>query len=116
MIHCCINPSCMTEFRFLNGGNLYALEKESENTQFFWVCSNCSRSLVLELGSDGSVSITNRARKNCVPHPPRPEGYLKLVYSQPESRSYAGECEDLASFGMDRLEPQGHRSIHARLA
>lgn len=85
MVNCCANPSCKKEFRFLNGGDLYALERESENTQFFWICSRCSRSLVLELGSDGSVSPGFRSRAANSPHPPRPEGYLKLVYKEPRS-------------------------------
>jgi hypothetical protein len=87
MVNCCANPSCRTEFRFLNGGDLYALEQEFENTQFFWVCPRCSRSLVLELGLDGSVSAEIRSRANRAPHPPRPASYLKLVYRQAPSCS-----------------------------
>ena len=87
MVNCCANPSCRTEFRFLNGGDLYALEREFENTQFFWVCPRCSRSLVLELGLDGCVSAEIRSRTNRAPHPPRPTSYLKLVYRQAPSCS-----------------------------
>ncbi len=85
MVSFCVNPSCRAEFRFLNGGELYALEKESENTQFFWICPACARSLSLELGADGSVLATFRSRTSGSPHPPRAEGYLKLVYRQPRS-------------------------------
>lgn len=105
MINCCANPPCRTEFRFLNGGDLYALEREFENTQFFWVCPVCSRSLVLELGLDGSVSAEIRSRTNRAPHPPRPTSYLKLVYRQTASASYAGRSEDQALFRINGSDP-----------
>jgi len=79
MVNCCANPSCRTELKFLNGGDLYALERASESTQFFWICPACSRSLVLELGMDGNILANSRSRTNRAPHPPCPESYLKLV-------------------------------------
>jgi hypothetical protein len=114
MISCCANPSCRVEFRFLNGGDLYALERELENTQFFWVCPACSRYLVLELDLDGSVSAEIRSRTNRAPHPPRPTSYLKLVYRQAPS---TGRSEGEALFEMDKSDPRSYSTtIHARTA
>jgi hypothetical protein len=115
MVDCCANPSCRKEFRFLNGGDLYALERESANTQFFWICSRCSRSLVLELGSDGSVSARFRRQTTDTPHPPRHDGYLKLVYKQSRTASNSDENEDPALFSPDRAETERpSQSIHTR--
>lgn len=41
MVSCCVNPACRTEFRSLNTGVLYAAERGSADTEFFWLCSAC---------------------------------------------------------------------------
>jgi len=41
MVSCCVNPACRTEFRSLNTGVLYAVERRSVDTEFFWLCSAC---------------------------------------------------------------------------
>ncbi len=85
MIDCCANPACTTEFRFLNGGDLYALEREFENTHFFWVCPACCRFLILRLGRDCGVFAEPRSGSGTsgFSYPPREEACLKLVYRQP---------------------------------
>ncbi len=118
MVNCCANPSCGTEFRFLNGGDLYALERELENTQFFWVCPACCCSLVLELGFDGGVSAKIRSRTTCAPHPPRRTGYLKLVYRQTPAATDTGRSEeDQALFEIDQSDARSRLpTIDARTA
>jgi len=34
MINDCFNPACRAEFRSLSGGDLYALERRSADTEF----------------------------------------------------------------------------------
>lgn len=42
----CVNPACRTEFKFSNTGDLYALERRSADTGFFWLCFACLRDLL----------------------------------------------------------------------
>ena len=78
MVTSCVNPACRTEFRFLNIGNLYALERRSKDTEFFWLCSACVPVVALSLDPMGCVSV--RPQSDAIrPQPPHPDGYLRLV-------------------------------------
>jgi hypothetical protein len=78
MVSYCVNPACRTELRFLNTGDLYALERRSADTEFFWLCSACVPAVALSLDSKGCVSV--RPQSDAVrPQPPHPDGYLRLV-------------------------------------
>ncbi len=57
MVSCCANPPCRIEFKLLNGGDLYALERRSANTEFFWLCSACVPMVALRLDAMGGVSL-----------------------------------------------------------
>lgn len=117
MIDCCANPACMTEFRFLNGGDLYALEREFENTQFFWVCPACSGLLVLRLGCDCHVFAQSRAGSSGFFYPPREEACLKLVYSQARQVSRTGEGKGPALVQMGKSKSRPYSlPTHARPA
>jgi hypothetical protein len=85
MVTSCINPACRNEFRFLNTGNLYALERRSADTEFFWLCSACVPLVALSLDPIGCISV--RPQSDTVrPKPPHPDGYLRLV-AQPKLRT-----------------------------
>ncbi len=78
MASSCVNPACRTEFKFFNTGDLYALERRSADTEFFWLCSACVPSVALYLDPTGCVSV--RPRCDAVrPQPPHPDCYLRLV-------------------------------------
>ena len=78
MVTSCVNPGCRTEFKFLNTGDLYALERRSTDTEFFWLCSACVPVVALSLDPMGSVSV-RRKSDAVLPQPPHPDGYLRLV-------------------------------------
>jgi hypothetical protein len=78
MVKRCVNSSCCEEFKLLNGGDLYALERRSANTEFFWLCSACACMYELYLDPMGSVSIRAGGLINRVP-PPHPEVNLRLI-------------------------------------
>ncbi len=78
MVSCCVNPACRTEFRSLDTGVLYAVERRSVDTEFFWLCSACVPVVALSLDTMGCVSV--RPQSDAVrPQPPHPDGYLRLV-------------------------------------
>ena len=78
MVTSCVNPACRTEFRFLNPGDLYALERRSTDTEFFWLYSAYVPRVALSLDPMGCVSV--RPKSDAVrPQPPHPDGYLRLV-------------------------------------
>ena len=78
MVRCCVNPACRTEFRSLNTGVLYAVERRSAATEFFWLCSACVPVVALSLDLMGRVSV--RPLSDAIhPQPPHPDGYLRLV-------------------------------------
>lgn len=68
MVSSCMNPACSQEFRFLNAGALYAFEKQSADTEFFWLCSACAQVVVLDLDSTGHVSVRSRSSTATRPH------------------------------------------------
>jgi|ERR1700732_4613557 hypothetical protein len=107
MVRCCVNPACRAEFRFLNIGNLYALERRSTDTEFFWLCPACVPRVALSLDSMGRVSV--RPKSDAVrPQPPHPDSYLRLVAQRkprtPWHRaSLARELTLSSGYGCDSL-------------
>ena len=78
MVSYCVNPACHTEFRSLNTGALYAVERRSVSTEFFWLCSACVPVVALSLDPMGCISV--RPKSDAVrSQPPHPDGYLQLV-------------------------------------
>lgn len=57
MVKRCINPECHNEFRQWNTGDLYALERGSDDTRFFWLCSDCAQSMAVIVDALGAVSV-----------------------------------------------------------
>jgi len=86
MINCCANPACQAECRSLGSGDLYALERRSANTEFFWICSSCATIYGLCLGETGKMSLQSRLEVR-PPRPPRSEICLRLIFSRKEQRS-----------------------------
>jgi hypothetical protein len=78
MVKRCVNSSCREEFKLLNGGDLYALERRSVNTEFFWLCSACARAYELYLDPMGTVSVRDGSQIHRVP-PPQPDANLRLI-------------------------------------
>ena len=78
MVNCCVNPACRTELRLLNSGDLYAIEKPSADTEFFWICTNCSSRFNLCLDSMGMISLQPRGESEPT-HPPQIQARLRLV-------------------------------------
>lgn len=78
MVSCCVNPNCRTEFRVFNTGEIYALDRRSANTEFFWLCSACVRLVALRLDSTGCVSVEPRSEIESH-QPPHPDSRLRLV-------------------------------------
>ncbi len=69
MVSCCANPPCRIELKLLNGGDLYALERRSADTEFFWLCSACVPIVALRL--DAMAGVSARPRSDAPrPHPP----------------------------------------------
>jgi hypothetical protein len=84
MVNCCANPACCVEFKLLNGGSLYALERRTVDTEFFWLCPACSSTFDLRLDAKGRTVVMSQgeishARRPC------PDGDLRLV-SRPTRR------------------------------
>ncbi len=78
MVRCCVNPACCAEFRLFSIGDLYALERRSTDTEFFWLCPACVPTVELCLDPTGCISV--RPQSDAVrPHPPHPDGYRRLV-------------------------------------
>jgi hypothetical protein len=86
MVDRCSNPHCRMEFKALSSGDLYAYERRSAETEFFWLCSVCAPRYDLYLDRSGCVSV----RARCAVHhevPPHPDGNLRLVTRSTRSMS-----------------------------
>ena len=95
MVSSCSNPVCRREVRYLNTGSLYAFERRSSATEFFWLCRECGPQVSLFLDATGSVSAKPRSNSGR-PRPPHPNGDLRLVAGPAEGTpwhwsSLAGE-------------------------
>jgi hypothetical protein len=80
MVSRCFNPGCQTEFRLLNTGDLYAFERRSADTEFFWLCSACVPSVSLFLDLTSSVAVGGKLIAG-LRQRPIPDSRLRLVYS-----------------------------------
>jgi hypothetical protein len=78
MVDCCVNPACGAEFKQLSGGDLYAIERRSADTEFFWLCSRCAAVFDVCLGAAGKVGLRRRGARGKA-RSPHPEGNLRLV-------------------------------------
>ena len=78
MVSSCVNPACCAEFKLLNGGDLYALERRSTDTEFFWLCSACVPVVALRLDAMGGISVRPRSDAQR-PQPPHSDSHLRLV-------------------------------------
>jgi hypothetical protein len=78
MVNHCINPDCRVEFDVLSSGDLYAYERRSVDTEFFWLCSECAARNDLYLDAAGCISLRARGAAH---HgsPPHPGSKLRLV-------------------------------------
>jgi hypothetical protein len=63
MVNNCVNPICRTAFRLLESGDLYALERQTANTEFFWLCPECASRFELHLNAWGGVVMRFRGEK-----------------------------------------------------
>jgi hypothetical protein len=80
MIGRCANSACQAELGSLSAGDLYALERRSADTEFFWVCSACAPLMSLCLDPMGYASV--RLRSEVVrPQPLLSEIWIRLVFS-----------------------------------
>jgi len=104
MLKRCVNPACHEEFRLLNGGDLYALERQSANTEFFWLCRACAREFELYFDSTGYVSIRERSLVQHVP-PPRPDVNLRLISRMTRPRPNTMPSGERASSFVSIVEP-----------
>ena len=87
MVSHCINPTCHTELKKLTTGSLYAFEKRSANTEFFWLCSTCVPLVDLFLDLTGTVTVGRRFISG-LRMKPSVDRQLRLVYSALERRPW----------------------------
>src|SRR5579859_5889831 len=78
MVSSCSNPACHREVKLLNMGKLYAFERRSVPTEFFWLCPDCVPLVALSLDPMGCVSVRPRSDPGSR-QPPHPECDLRLV-------------------------------------
>ena len=64
MLAKCVNPSCPAPFRYLEEGRLFRLESDRalglpnrQKSEYFWLCSPCSRTMTLRLHEHGGVVV-----------------------------------------------------------
>jgi hypothetical protein len=80
MVDSCINPACHTELKLLSSGDLYAFERRSVDTEFFWLSAACVPLVCLFLDLTGSVSVGHKFLTR-LRQRPDPETRLTFVYS-----------------------------------
>jgi hypothetical protein len=78
MVNHCVSPSCQEEFRCFTAGELYALDRRSADTEFFWLCPACASRFVIFLEPAGRVGVKPKAEFRS-PERPDPERSLRLV-------------------------------------
>jgi len=78
MVSHCVNPGCRIEFKPFHGGYLYAHERRSADTEFFWLCSVCASQISPCLDPDGRIAVMLRSvcRRS---QPPHADGYIRMV-------------------------------------
>jgi hypothetical protein len=80
VVDCCANPGCDADFRLFHSGDLYALERHTADTEFFWLCSECAPQYDLLLSAEGRVSFHPRSEGRRG-RPANPDSTLRLVSS-----------------------------------
>lgn len=112
MVNRCINPACREEFKLLNAGDLYAHERRSSGTEFFWLCSTCAAKFDLYLDYAGCVSVRPRSKASQA-RPPRPENDLRLVSrsSRPAPRPHTMPSGEHAFSFVTDIDPVRPRSM-----
>lgn len=113
MVKHCINPACRVEFKVYNSGYLYAHERPSHDTEFFWLCSPCATKVVPVLDDDEHVGIRPRtAGMHFLP--PRRGGDLRVVSAPAQRlpwRKNAPAGERVPPVAATFLEPGPNYSI-----
>lgn len=104
MLKRCVNPACHEEFKLLNGGDLYALERRSTDTEFFWLCSTCACMYELYLDATGYVTVRTGSVIHHSP-PPHPDAYLRLISRQIRPRPNAMPSGERTSTVVSFVEP-----------
>jgi hypothetical protein len=61
MVNRCASPSCQEEFKCFTAGELYALDRRSADTEFFWLCPVCASHFVVFLEPAGRVGVKPKA-------------------------------------------------------
>jgi hypothetical protein len=82
MLAKCVNPSCPAPFRYLEEGRLFRLESDRalglpsrQKSEYFWLCSPCSRTMTLRLDEHDGVAVA-RFTEPTLPAPDRAEFIL----------------------------------------
>ena len=86
MLDKCSNPGCLKTFRYFGEGRIYCKACSCQHgpsagepwswpdcptpREFFWLCGNCSQTLVLAFDRSGRVAVRPRCRM-LGPAPPR---------------------------------------------
>jgi hypothetical protein len=78
MVNNCANPVCRAAFKLLDSGDLYTLERQAANTEFYWLCPKCALLFELHLNATGGIVPRLRGEQGCADLP-RPEACLRLV-------------------------------------
>jgi hypothetical protein len=62
MVGHCFNPECREELRYLRQGSFYAWDSgvAPEHSEFFWLCSACSRTFLVACDGHGRPLIWPR--------------------------------------------------------
>jgi hypothetical protein len=78
MVNRCVSPGCQEQFKCFTAGELYALDRRSADTEFFWLCPVCASHFVVFLEPAGRVGVKPKAEFRS-PERPDPERRLRLV-------------------------------------
>jgi hypothetical protein len=78
MVNRCVSPSCQGEFKCFIAEELYALDRRSADTEFFWLCPVCASHFLVCLEPAGCVGLKPKAEFRS-PERPDPERRLRLV-------------------------------------
>jgi hypothetical protein len=78
MVQHCFNPACHQDFQLLYAGDLYALERGSADTEFFWLCIACASRFDLFVDDSGTISLSDRRAARIAARTP-PQGELRLI-------------------------------------
>jgi len=59
MLSKCANPACGAKFQYLHVGRVFVIEyrNSTDRLRYFWLCSDCSRSMTIQTSGAGGVRI-----------------------------------------------------------